>query len=441
MSKKIRIEIKDKENLEFKILDKAEPGDFFSLNEINEFDFSELKKQIEDKENEFVNERLKKEKINWTNEFKQSSDYKSLENKIHDLEKVKEKLENELENRVKLAISDTKRESQEEISNLKNQIDTFKLSMDIEKNKITIEKDEIINNLKTEKNNEINDLRIKISNANKDKELALQEINSIWEIKWKDKENELINKHKEEIDEIERKRLNVKTVGEDLEKWIQDKFDETFGMIDGCTLEKTTKNIGGHKPDFLFSVYDNNSKQILGKVTIEAKSQKSVTETSKKNRDHFQKLEMDRINHNSEFALLVSELEPDEAFYIKKVPDENYPNMFIVRPQFFITFLSIVRYIWIKKGDILRQEINFEKKQTILDDFNLLKNEILSNSLRHIESNIQEILKAADSIEKSAIKIKEKSEKVLESHLNTIKTKIENFKITKIIKEIEKTED
>ncbi|MDE5841480.1 MAG: DUF2130 domain-containing protein, partial [Malacoplasma sp.] len=221
-----------------------------------------------------------------------------------------------------------------------------KLIIENEKNKISLEKDRLISDLESKKNEEINELKIKMSNADKDKELALQANNNEWELKLKDRENELNNSHKEELERIERKKeSNVKTLGEDLENWIQNEYNLTFGMIDGCSLEKTTKNIGGHKPDFLFSVYDNKTKQILGKVTIEAKTQMSVSETQKKNKDHFAKLEMDRNNHDSEFALLVSELEPEEIFYIKKVPNEKYQNMFIVRPRYFIAFLSIVRYI------------------------------------------------------------------------------------------------
>ncbi|MDE5545289.1 MAG: DUF2130 domain-containing protein [Malacoplasma sp.] len=442
MSKKIKIGIKNNENFEFEILEDAKKGDFFCLKEINEIDFSDLKKQIENKENDLVNKKLQQEKENWTNEFKLSNDYRSLVDKIHQLEKINEKLQSDLHNKVELAISNTRIETQKEISDLKNEIASHKLIIENEKNKISLEKDRLISDLENKKNEEINELKIKMSNADKDKELALQANNNEWELKLKDRENELNNSHKEELERIERKKeSNVKTLGEDLENWIQNEYNLTFGMIDGCSLEKTTKNIGGHKPDFLFSVYDNKTKQILGKVTIEAKTQMSVSETQKKNKDHFAKLEMDRNNHDSEFALLVSELEPEEIFYIKKVPDEKYQNMFIVRPRYFIAFLSIVRYIWIKKGDILREEINFEKKQDILNEFNLLKNEILSNSLRHIESNIQDITKTADSIEKSAMKIKEKSEKILDGHLNTIKNKIENFKITKIIKDIEKTEE
>ncbi|MDE6429103.1 MAG: DUF2130 domain-containing protein, partial [Malacoplasma sp.] len=337
MSKKIKIGIKNNENFEFEILEDAKKGDFFCLKEINEIDFSDLKKQIENKENDLVNKKLQQEKENWTNEFKLSNDYRSLVDKIHQLEKINEKLQSDLHNKVELAISNTRIETQKEISDLKNEIASHKLIIENEKNKISLEKDRLISDLENKKNEEINELKIKMSNADKDKELALQANNNEWELKLKDRENELNNSHKEELERIERKKeSNVKTLGEDLENWIQNEYNLTFGMIDGCSLEKTTKNIGGHKPDFLFSVYDNKTKQILGKVTIEAKTQMSVSETQKKNKDHFAKLEMDRNNHDSEFALLVSELEPEEIFYIKKVPDEKYQNMFIVRPRYFI---------------------------------------------------------------------------------------------------------
>ncbi|MDE5841479.1 MAG: hypothetical protein K2H11_00705, partial [Malacoplasma sp.] len=126
MSKKIKIGIKNNENFEFEILEDAKKGDFFCLKEINEIDFSDLKKQIENKENDLVNKKLQQEKENWTNEFKLSNDYRSLVDKIHQLEKINEKLQSDLHNKVELAISNTRIETQKEISDLKNEIASHK---------------------------------------------------------------------------------------------------------------------------------------------------------------------------------------------------------------------------------------------------------------------------------------------------------------------------
>lgn len=408
MAKKIRIQLKDIENLEFTILENAVAGDFFNLNEVNNIDFSILKKKIENKESEIYNQKLNEAKINWKNEFKLSQEFKALENEKNNYEKEIESLKAKFESEKKLAISEFEKEIQQKISNLENQIKNNEVTNKIKILEALRTKEDEITNLKIQQNNQINELQ---------------------------------NEHKKKIEEMERKKSqNIKLLGEELENWLLDQYDTTFGLIEGCKLEKANKIIGGYKPDFIFSVFDA-SKQILGKITIEAKSQSSSTETNKKNKDFYEKLDIDRKNNDSEFALLVSELEPEKIFVIKKVQDERYENMFVIRPAYFITFLSIVRYILIKKSDIVRAELNFEEKQKILEEFDDLKNEILSNSLKHIETNIEEILKLADSIEDKSKKIKESADKILSRHIKTIENKIENFKIKKIIQDIEKIEN
>lgn len=438
MGKKISIRIKDVENLEFEILENAQSGDFFSLKQINEIDFSNLEKQIQNMQNNFFKQKLEEEKRNWLNEFIVSDQYKSLENDLIKAKNEIEKMKYGFEKEKELAISKTKNENKEQIHQLENKISTFEKDKENEILKIKNEKDKIIH-----------ELNEKILKADLEKENSLQKKENEWELKYQNKINQLENENKEKIinlenehkikiDEIERnKSSNAKVIGEELENWIQNEYNQTFGLIDGCKLEKANQVIGGHKPDFIFSVFDS-SNQTLGKITIEAKTQKSHTETNKKNKDYFEKLEMDRKNNSSEFALLISELEPNETFYIKKAPDEKYQNMFITRPQYFITFLSIVRYIWIKKSDILREKINFKEKEKILNDFELLKNEILSNSLRHTEDGIRDITKLSENIEKDALKIRNKAETIVQKHLNTIRNKIENFKIKKTVKDTEK---
>ena len=65
------------------------------------------------------------------------------------------------------------------------------------------------------------------------------------------------------------------------------------------------------------------------------------------------KLDKDRIKKGCEYALLVSELEwnSDNDVPIKKVPE--YEKMYVVRPQYFITFLSIVYSFGMKYKDLL----------------------------------------------------------------------------------------
>lgn len=207
-------------------------------------------------------------------------------------------------------------------------------------------------------------------------------------------------------------------------------------MLPDCKFEKTTKAIENTKPDFLFQVIDNIDNSILSSVIIEAKTQNS--DSSRKNSDFYNKLESDRKKNNCEFSLLITELEPDDAFIIKKVNDPNYENMFVVRPTYFITFLSIVRLFSLKRKDLKIIEINFKNKKDILDEFEKMKNQILDNSIKHIDTNVTTILKSSEIIKNNIAKIEEAANTVIEKHLKTIKNKIESFEINRINKKIEK---
>lgn len=428
MSKKIDIKLKDIDKLEFEICNDALKGDYISLNEINEIDFSSLIEKLNNKQNFYFNEKLEQEKKNWENDFLRNS------KEINDLRKSEEEL------RLQLATikAEKDKEYNEKINNLENKLKNIEES-----------KDMLINNAILKKENELKDVMNKLqSEINSLKQSNKLEVdNAILkkESEWKDQINKLENnmilseqKHKEEIENIKRNRnQNIKVLGEELENWIQSEYTNNFGLIDDCIFEKTTKNIDGTKPDFLFKVIDLDSS-ILGSVTIEAKTQYINGGSSKKNSEYYDKLDSDRKKNNSEFSLLISELEPNDNFLIKKVVDKKYENMFVVRPSYFITFLSIVRLLFLKRKDIRKIEVDFKTKKEILDEFESMKNEILSNSIKKIDVKVNDILKSADTIKAQATKIEDSAKVVLETHLNTIKNKVENFQINKINKKIEK---
>lgn len=405
MGKKIKIGLLDKDNLEFELLEDAQKGDTFSLNELSSIDFTNIYKKIDQKNDEIYSQKLKEKESELYEKFLHSEEYISLSKKIDQLEYEK-KVDNE----------------------------NYQKSLKFEIESKTSELNSRIMLL----NKEIEEINNKNSILLKNKELELQ---NLYDKQINDLKNQLEKKefeHKQKIEEIERKRnQNIKLLGNELEQWISDEYNNSFGVQDDCVLERTNKTIEGTKPDFLFKVIDTDGS-ILGSVTIEAKSQHSTSNTSTKNEQYYPKLENDRKKNNSEFSLLITELEPNDSFIIKKINDVNYQNMFVVRPSYFLVFLSIIKFIYLKRKSIKIAEMNFKAKQQIIEDFNNLKNEILTNSIKNINGNLSNILKASDSIKKEAQKIDDLANTALNSHLNTIKNKIEGFKIVSIINKIEK---
>lgn len=405
MSEKIKISPKDWNKSEFYLEQDAKKGDYICLQDIGAFSTDYIKEQFDTKINEIANERITEkliiEKKNWENEFRVSKEFTDLN---HELLNTKKEL---------ILINENHQQKIDSLNNLKK--------MEIEK----AVQNESLNHEKkiSELMNKIN---ISLIETNKDKELKeaihQAEINNF---------NTIIESQKNEIDRRENK--NIKLIGEDFEKWIESEFDRHFPISDKSKLEKTTKPIGGTKPDFEFKVFGDN-QEILGTATIEAKTETISGKT--KNSSHYEKLDRDRNNLNSEYAILVSELEPENTFLIKKVPE--YKNMFVIRPAYLMTFLSLIQYISYEKQGVKKLELKFKDKQEIQKEFEEMKSEILENSIKHINTKCNEINDEVSKIKKSADKIQEAINLVLERHLSTVKTKIENFRIESIKNRIEK---
>lgn len=405
MSEKIKISQKDWDKSEFYLEQDAKKGDYICLQDIGAFSTDYIKEQFDTKINEIANERITEkliiEKKNWENEFRVSKEFTDLN---HELLNTKKELN---------LINENHQQKIDSLNNLKK--------MEIEKavQNESLNQEKKISEL-------MNKINISLIETNKDKEskeaIHQAEINNF---------NTIIESQKNEIDRRENK--NIKLIGEDFEKWIESEFDRHFPISDKSKLEKTTKPIGGTKPDFEFKVFGDN-QEILGTATIEAKTETISGKT--KNSSHYEKLDRDRNNLNSEYAILVSELEPENTFLIKKVPE--YKNMFVIRPAYLMTFLSLIQYISYEKQGVKKLELKFKDKQEIQKEFEEMKSEILENSIKHINTKCNEINDEVSKIKKSADKIQEAINLVLERHLSTVKTKIENFRIESIKNRIEK---
>ena len=65
----------------------------------------------------------------------------------------------------------------------------------------------------------------------------------------------------------------------------------------------------------------------------------------KKMKIFLKELDKDRNEKNCEYAVLVSRLESDSELYNAGIVDKShkYPKMYVVRPQFFIPIISLLR--------------------------------------------------------------------------------------------------
>lgn len=423
-------------------------GDRINFKDINEVDFSLLREKIkEGNDHEYnrligeyrknheqeielaiskalaplteENTRLKIEKQALSLKIKQevTDEYRDLLKKVNDqnlvLSTKLETKEKEINEAIAKAISDTE---------LKYA--SIKESLAL--------KDQEIKNLKEAKDKDIIN-EVKIAELKKDNEYKLV-------IKEKDDKINLMTN--------DAKTRNVKALGEELESFCNNEMNRVMqNAFKECTWNKDNTVVEGTKADYIFRIYsdhNHNKDEELTSVCLDMKNEADSSVNKKKNSDHYAKLDKDRTKKNCEYAILVSELEwdtIDEPFVVVN----DYPNMFMVRPHYMVQLLIILEAFALKskelKAELNKQLVDFKDTNDILKDFEDLKKNLLDNAIKNITNNIENIKDQASKIEKSARAINESADKIVETHLETVKNKINNFNIEKEINKIKKLKE
>ncbi|WFQ93375.1 hypothetical protein MFERI15181_00283 [Mycoplasma feriruminatoris] len=486
-------------NIKFRIIDKykielledANKGNVIDLSDAYQIDLSIITDQINKQKDLVYLEKLKKEKDNWelekTNQLEKiKSDLKDEYNQKNiksttlisqlqttnkslseKLENIKKDFQKDLDNNKKIWETNSDKKIQEIKNELleKNKKDfeqlisqKIKLESDIKSlvEQLNSQKQLIELQLENKYNKSLNEQKTDLENQIKQLENNLtqnkHELDNI-NLKHKNELNELTNTKDNKINELEkdlefikREKLtkNIKLIGEELENYCLNQFNQastfafkTSTLIKDNMIVKNEDELKGTKGDFIFKVYAEEEKQnLLLSVMCEMKSEQLNSHNKKKNSDHYKKLDDDRNKKNLDYALLVSELESDSNDSLIYRVNE-YKDMFVIRPMYFISFLGVLETIALKYKDLklnkLQQELMFKEKQDILNEFEEFKNNLLDNALKHIDTKVNEISKSAENIKKEADKILETTELVINKHLNTVRNKINNFKIEKVL--------
>ncbi len=384
MTKKIKIEVKDIDKLEFSLSSDAEKGDYISLSEMEQISFDNLRETLKNNKTNIIASIWEENK---NSVIASSQEFKELESKLQSIDKEKIELENKLTNEYNKKLAE--------------------LNLEL------VKKDSEISNLENQK-------KLEITNSILIKEKELEE-----------KYASIVKEKDDEIQKMEMRRnlLNIKEIGEDLERWMTSEASN-YLSLPNVVHRKANTVLDGTKPDFIFEIL-NDDKSILTSVTVEAKSEAlRGASTKKKNVDHIEKLESDRKKNNSEYSLLVTELEKEDDFIFKKVGE--YENMYMVRPRYYIPFLQLIYNLSMKQNEFNDLQIDFKDKQDILNEFEEFKAELIETTMNKIASNFEDINKEADKIISSAEKIMSKT-RTADKHLGTLENKVNKFKIQKLV--------
>ena len=290
---------------------------------------------------------------------------------------IKQRLEvaeKDKNNAVQIAEAKLKNELQLEFSKKEQEIQSLKSSTDLELAKIKSqmaiaesEKKTAVLEATSLIKKERDKLVYELSNKENEKLLLEKSINEAFAEKMKLKEEAL----KMKDDEIERLRdfkqkLSTKMVGETLEQHCEIEFNRIRATaFQAAYFEKDNDISGGTKGDYIYRENDSNGNELIS-IMFEMKNEGDETSTKKKNEDFFTKLNKDRNDKNCEYAVLVSLLEGDNELYNSGILDGSYkyPKMYVIRPQFFITIITLLRNA-AKNSLQYKNELSLMRNQSI----------------------------------------------------------------------------
>lgn len=490
MSKKVEAIISDKTIIV--LAEDANKGDYIDLANLTNVDLSNLEKQVADAKDTIYQKKLseaiaKETKIKEA-EFKALSEEalrkqealynKDLQDKLEEINGLKAKLEG-ISKEAKLSYQEEllginekhqealrkqealyNKELQgklEEINGLKAQLEGISkeaklsyqeelLNINEKHQKSLREQEAKFNQAQAKLQAEIAELKMRLESASSDAKLAYQD--------------ELIKLQKDFYDALEAEKAkyeqlnndylllrnqkaatNNKMIGENLETFCDAAAREAMqaGMLN-CTWEKDTKAVKGEgeekgtKADYLFKIYLNEEhrpEELLTSVSLEMKDENPDSKDPKTNEDHYKKLDSDRTKKGAKYAILVSNLE----FKNSNIPPiyrvVEYPDMYVVRPAYMVTFLSLIVSLTMRFQDLIISSINSEislKKQTeFLDQFESLKNTYLDKPLDSLTKKVNEIMEQTEKARVSINNVDKLCVEIINQYIGVIESKLNNF--------------
>ncbi len=287
---------------------------------VDESGFAEIVKQVHDHEFEReLEERLKN--------VTELATAKAENNLKDDLAKKEAEIA-ELKTHAMAAMS----KKDAEIAELKTKVEATTRMTETEK-KLAVS--EAVAKVEKERDQLANDLRAKeteqklLENSLKEKFQA--------ELKSKD---EMIAYYKDM-----KARMSTKMVGETLEQHCEIEFERLRATgFRNAEFGKDNDARTGSKGDYIYRECDENGNELIS-IMFEMKNENDETATKHKNEDFLKELDKDRNEKKCEYAVLVSMLEAESELYNSGIVDKShrYPKMYVIRPQFFIPMITILR--------------------------------------------------------------------------------------------------
>lgn len=385
-----------------------------------------------------------------------------------EINKKEKSLKAEREQAVQLAVLEAENKNKEiladkdtEIARLKLLLESSETQQALAMQNAVSEVEKERDKLKSQSESEITRLMAMLNQSRIEKELAVKEAVHDLEKQRDRLSSELeLQKQKHEIseqsikqdyetqlrfkdEEIEKykdfkQRLSTKMLGESLEQHCENEFNSLrMTAFPTAYFEKDSDISKGTKGDYIFRESDAQGNEIIS-IMFEMKNQQDVSAAKKKNEDFFKKLDKDRNDKDCEYAVLVSMLEPESELYNTGIVDVSYqyPKMYVVRPQFFIPIITLLRNAALNSMEYKRELAEIRNQNIDVTNFeqNLMDfKDSFSKNYQHAHDRFVDAIAEIDKSINHLQKIKENLTKS-DNHLRTANNKIEDISIKKLTK-------
>lgn len=215
-------------------------------------------------------------------------------------------------------------------------------------------------------------------------------------------------------------RLSTKMVGESLEQHCENEFNRLrMTAFPTAYFEKDNDDSKGSKGDYIFREYDADNNEIIS-IMFEMKNEQDSTSTKKKNEDFFKKLDKDRNTKNCEYAVLVSMLEPESELYNTGIVDVSYqyPKMYVIRPQFFIPLITLLRNAAMNSMEYKRELAIIKNQEIDITNFEENMETFKSGFSRNFRLASDKFQKAIEEIDKTIDHLQKTKNALLSSENN-----------------------
>jgi len=342
-----------------------------------------------------------------------------------------EMMEKAKQTEIELAKQQVANELQEVSASQESKIQDLQAKLDASETEKKLALTEALAHLQKERDDLARDLEVKQASFTV-QETALKDQHRI-ELSSKD---ELIAQYKDF-----KARQSTKMVGETLEQHCEHEFNAIrAAAFPRAYFEKDNDARGGSKGDYIFRETNTDDIEVVS-IMFEMKNENDDTVNKKKNEDFFKELDKDRTEKGCEYAILVSLLELDNELYNGGIVDvsHRYPKMYVVRPQFFIPIITLLRNAALNSLQF-KEELALVKAQNIdIANFEDKLNDFKSGFARNYDLASRKFEDAIEGIDKAIATLQKIKENLMgsERNLRLANDKANDLSVQKLTKDNE----